>query len=74
MQSANDINEVVIKSTSLFSTLIDKHALYQGIRVSEKFCPYSKKNHSKQAPVRNNSMSLIITYRNVRNQVTKKAA
>ena len=79
VQSSNDINELVIKWTSLFSSLIDKHAPYREIRVSEKFCPWistdlnnliRKRDHIKQAAVRNNSMSLMMTYRSVRNQVT----
>ena len=79
VQSSNDINELVIKWSSLFSSLIDKHAPYREIRVSEKFCPWistdlkyliRRRDQLKQAAVRNNSMSLMITYRNVRNQVT----
>ena len=42
VQSSNDINELVIKWSSLFSSLIDKHAPYREIRVSEKFCPGSQ--------------------------------
>ena len=79
VQSSNDINELVIKWSSLFSSLIDKHAPYRKIRVSEKFCPWistdlkyliRRRDQLKQAAVRNNSMSLMMTYRNVRNQVT----
>ena len=38
VQSPNDINELVIKWSSLFSSVIDKHAPYREIRVFEKFC------------------------------------
>jgi len=38
VQPPNDINELVIKWSSLFSSLIDKHAPFREIRVSEKFC------------------------------------
>ena len=79
VQSSNDINELVIKRSCLFSSLIDKHAPYREIRLSEKFCPWistdlkyliRRRDQLKQAAVRNNSMSLMMTYRNVRNQVT----
>ena len=79
VQSSHYINELVIKLASLFSFLIDKHAPFREIRVSEKFCPWistdlknliRKRDHLKLAAVRNNSMSLMMTNRNVRNQVT----
>ena len=79
VQSSNDINELVIKWSSLFSSVIDKRAPYREIKVSEKFCPWistdlkdliRRRDQFKQTAVRNNSMSLMNTYRNVRNQVT----
>ena len=47
--------------------------------MSEKFCPWistdlknliRRRDQIKQAAVRNDSMSFMMTYRNVRNQVT----
>ena len=78
-QSSNDINELVFKWPSLLSTLIDKHVPYREISVFKKFCPWistdlkylvRRRDQLKQAAVRNNSMSLMMIYRNVRNQVT----
>ena len=63
VQLSNYINELVIKCSSLFSSLIDKHAPYREIRVSEKFCPWiptdlknliRRRDQLKQAAVRNN--------------------
>ena len=34
------VDELVRKRTSVFSTLIDKHAPYRELRVSERYCPW----------------------------------
>ena len=79
VQSSNAINELVIKWPSIFSSLIDKHAPYREIRVREKFSAWlstdlknliRRRDQLKQAAVRNNSKPLMMTCRNVRNQVT----
>ena len=61
VQSSNDINELVIKCSSLFFFLV--HTSYQELRVSEKFCPWistdlrnliQRRDYFKQVAVRNN--------------------
>ena len=73
VQSSNDSHELVIISSSLFSSLIDKHAQYREIRVPEIFSPWMstdlknlilRRDQLKQAAVRNNSMPLMMAYRN----------
>ena len=79
VRSSNDINELAIKWSSLFSSLIDKHAPYREIRVSEKFCPWistdlenliQRRDHLKKAAVKSKSITLMMAYKNVRNEVT----
>ena len=67
VQSSKDINEQVIKWSSLFSSLIDKHAPYREIRV---FCPWISTDLKN--PIRRRGQlkqTAVRTYRNVRNQV-----
>ena len=78
VRSSKDINYLVIKWSYLFS-LIDKHAPYREIRVSEKYCPWfstdlknliRRRDHLRKAAVKNNSVALMRAFKNVRNQVT----
>ena len=48
VQSSSDINDLVSKWVSLFSSLIDKHAPYREIRTSLKILSEKETIYSKQ--------------------------
>ena len=69
MQSSNDTNELAIEWTSLFSSLIDKHAHTEKLELARSFSfgsQLTSKNFLKQAAARNKSLSLMMAYRNTR--------
>ena len=70
------VDELVLKWTSVFSTLIDKHVLYRELRVSERYCPLVtlqlknliRRNNLKINEIKNNSTTQMTAHKTLRNQ------
>ena len=74
----DDINILVRNWSSLFSSVIEKHAPVQTMRVSDKYCPWvnadlraliKSRDKLKLAASKNMSTLLMSSYRNLRNKV-----
>ena len=74
----DDINILVRNWSSLFSSVIEKHAPVQTMRVSDKYCPWvnadlraliKSRDKLKLAASKNKSTLLMSSYRNLRNKV-----
>ena len=74
----DDINILVRNWSSLFSSVIEKHAHVQTMRVSDKYCPWvnadlmaliKSRDKLKLAASKNKSTLLMSSYRNLRNKV-----
>ena len=74
----DDINILVRNWSSLFSSVIEKHAPVQTMRVSDKYCPWvnadlraliKSRDKLKLAASKNKSTLLMSSYRHLRNKV-----
>ena len=74
----DDINIVVSNWSNLFSSIIEKHAPVQKMRVSDKYCPWvnadlraliKSRDKLKLAASKNKSTLLMSSYRQLRNKV-----
>ena len=74
----DDINILVRNWSSLFSSVIEKHAPVQKMRVSDKYCPWvnadlraliKSRDKLKLAASKNKSTLLMSSYRHLRNKV-----
>ena len=74
----DDINIVVSNWSNLFSSIIEKHAPVQKMRVSDKYCPWvnadlraliKSRDKLKLAASKNKSTLLMSSYRHFRNKV-----
>ena len=78
LDQTDDVNVLVSNWFRLFSSVIEKHAPVQNIRVSDKYCPWvntdlraliKSRDKPKLAECKNKSTLLMSSYRQLRNKV-----
>ena len=77
IKPCHGVDELVLKWTSVFSTLIDKHASNRELQVSERYCLWfilqlknliRKKYNLKRNAIKHNSTTQMTAYKTLRNQ------
>ena len=80
LDEPDDVDILVAHWASLFSSIINKHAPFKSIRVSERYCPWVSANLKKlmqsrdkikKAAIKSKSPLLMSSYRHSRNKINK---